>query len=84
MKSSLDKVKIETTITYPCLMKFMGNYKKTKGTVVLFTSESEGTVVHITPKSKFKLGFYSETWTSCKDHNLWKPFRGKLTINTEE
>ena len=84
MKSTIIGIEKPTTITYPCIMEYTMNHVKINGTLVLFTSETEGTVVHAIPGSCFELGLHSKSWTPCSNHLRWKPFHGTLTINTEE
>ena len=61
-------------ITYPCLMQSL------KGMIVLFTSETEGTVIHVGEGPHF-LGYHCPEWIKANDAHIWTPFTGTLTLS---
>lgn len=54
-----------------------------KGVVVLFTAETEGTVIESGHHSKHcPVGHYCDTWASCKIEAYWQPCTITLTTET--
>lgn len=63
---------------YPVLMSLKG-----EGLVVLFTSETEGTVVASPGNASHGIGFYSRTWIPCANTNAWDRFNGTVTLEAK-
>lgn len=47
--------------------------------VVLFSSETEGTVVWANEKEEYRAGHYSDFWDSIGSKS-WKPFTGRIIL----
>jgi len=80
------KSKINTSTnkdyTFPCLMKYNNAEHNINDFIVLFTSRTNGTVVHVYEpdneniKDPRKLGEYSTIWSI----EFFQPFDGEITL----
>lgn len=76
MKSEIKRVEKQEQ-KYPCLKEYveMG----LESFVVLFTAETNGTVVHA-GESKLELGERSLSWYSADNGKYWKDFKGEIIL----
>ena len=74
MKSTITESQ-PPVITYPCLMQSL------VGLIVLFTSETEGTVIHVGDDEYNSLGDHKGCWRIATDDTYWAPFTGTITLS---
>ena len=78
MKTTIDI--LPASNTFPLLARNQhSNY------VVLFTSERQGTVVHLAGCSFYSLGHVDTDWSSCFDDRVWEilPSGTSVTLRQE-
>lgn len=68
-------------IKYPILMSLVSHYDRV---IVLFISETEGTVVFDDRKEEYRLlGKTARNWISCKDNKEWKKYYGEVILSND-
>jgi hypothetical protein len=83
MKSSKIVGSRSEGIEFPCLMELISS-TRSKGIVALFTSPTEGMVVHTTSDSSYCIGHYQDTWVPCTEKHSWAPFKGTIALHGED
>ncbi len=68
----------EEDLTFPVLMKDQ------KETVVLFISESEGTVVRSGLSEVYGEGHTTRDWLSVHNKSCWSKFTGKIVLQNDD
>lgn len=62
---------IDHTPKFPLLAEFVGDSSDDRGTILLFFSEREATVVHA-PGRYFKVGSHSQDWSPVYESDQWR------------
>lgn len=62
------------TLRYPVLMQAIPNKH-----IVLFRSETEGTILH-GGEAPMIVGYHTDSWISATDKSFWTPFTGTLPL----
>ena len=72
-------------INYPQLMRWTGNSNDVYNLIVLFTSQTTGTVVHVHGGSKdsYSLGYYGKDWASANNLDFWEKYQGSIILEND-
>ncbi len=78
MKSEINNIKATEPLTFPALYSATSTHYGIR--VVLFSSETIGTVLYCERDRKPVTGLSEQGWVPCTSLDTWKPFTGVLTL----